>query len=121
MSENNMEEITIARTGMPPIIAVAKQIGFASSKTVNGKSNSRWDEYTIYETQSGKTILKHEYKTNWQGESGRTEAWVGKSIKEILASYRENERMIDSDRYPYSLIDAIEDAGLSDEIAIYVD
>ena len=111
----HIKRYTLPRTGAPPLNLRGMHVGHASTYTNQG---GRWDDYRLYVTLGGRYVLYHEYKTQWQGESGHIEAIVGDSIPAILESARgtiwtDYERQ----QYPEVINDLLDDADALDLVA----
>ena len=58
-------------------------IGSWGSKETNGPNSSRWEEWTLYKTLSGKFVYEFVYRTLWQGESDDVQVHIFDSIDEF--------------------------------------
>ena len=63
--DKNLENFTLSRDGLPPIVFVGSEIGYASDQTHN---SSRWQTVRIYRSRAGRYIVRDRRDTCWQGE-----------------------------------------------------
>ena len=79
-----MQNYTVKRDGLPPIVFTGEKIGHGTTKSVNGPGQNRWTEVDIYRTQGGKYITYVGRMTIWQGESDRRSATSKSAAEEII-------------------------------------
>jgi len=84
-----MEEIVVKRDGERDLAFVGRLIASESTRTNNGPNNSRWNDYSVYRTKSGKYVFADEFTTLWQGEDDQANAGVFNSLEELF-KYLEN-------------------------------
>ena len=72
-ADNHLEDISFE----------GKVIGSWWGKEINGPNSSRWNEWYLYETCSGKIVYRLSYITQWQGESSSVEVHIFDSIAEF--------------------------------------
>ena len=63
-----IKDITITRTGEPPLRFAGFEIGSGDTKIDGGNRANRWTEVTIYITKGGKYVAHVGHRTCWQGE-----------------------------------------------------
>lgn len=71
-----MQTITLPRSGQAPLQFTGDQVAESGSRDTKGPCQTRWHEMVVYRAESGKLVLAIEYKTQWQGEHDRFQAWV---------------------------------------------
>jgi hypothetical protein len=81
----------ISRTGAPDLAFQGEEIASASTRWVRGQQQNRWHELTLYQTTGGKFVAAREYITQWQGESGETEARVCESEADVIEFFGQTD------------------------------
>jgi hypothetical protein len=106
-----MENYTIKRDGLPPIVFIGDKIGHGTTRSDNGPGQNRWTDVDIYRTHGGKYVAYVGRMTIWQGESDRRAATSKATPKEII-------QWLKDDTESYTLGDASQEAV---EAAVKVD
>ena len=105
--QNDIEEITINRTGQPPLRFKGEKIGKGS--TWQASKCTRWTVVEIYKTSGGKYVAEVVHRTQWEGESDRREATSKATPAEVIEWLRGDE-----DRLGKASQEAVEQAAKSD-------
>lgn len=79
---NETSTYTLTRTGLPPIRFSGTLIG--SRDTREPQNCTRWTEWTIYSTTSGRWILNTRHVSQWANERTSSEVWTFTSPDEMI-------------------------------------
>lgn len=85
---NQVETITLPRTGDRPLQFEGEEIASADSRMISGKQANRWHELALYSTESGKYVISVGYRTQWQGELGNDTAIICASPEAVTEELR---------------------------------
>lgn len=79
-----MTQITIKRTGLPPLRFTGEKIGSGDTRIEHGNRANRWTEVNIYITKGCKWIAEVRSITCWQGEHDHFKASSFDTPKELI-------------------------------------
>ena len=94
-----METITLERTGGKNVRFKGELLASASGRWFNGVEQTRWTDYDLYKTDTGKYVVAISSITCWQGESDRYQVEVCSTPEEVY------NFLTDSDGYGYCFSD----------------
>jgi len=77
-----MEDIRIRRVAHRDVKFSGNIIAFESSRNML-RSDTRWSEYTVYKTESGKIVFFEQSITLWQGEEDKDWVHTFESIEDF--------------------------------------
>lgn len=86
-----MNPFKIDRTGNLPLAFQGEQLAEASTWAQSGPGNTRWHELRIYRSDSGRYVLEIAFRTLWENEIDRSDAYVLASpveVAETVEGYR---------------------------------
>lgn len=63
-----MQEVTIPRSGMPPLRFRGEEIARVDGQHAAGGDHNRWHEIVVYRTAGGTYAIAIDYHSQWQGE-----------------------------------------------------
>ncbi len=86
-----MQDITIKRTGQPPLTFSGDKIGHGSTEIFEGQRSNRWTTVDLYITKGGRFIAAVTNRTIWQGEHDYTKAASFKTPAEVLNFLKDDE------------------------------
>jgi len=81
METDEMKRIVVERDGERDIAFVGKKVAETSTR---GNSSTRWQEYTVYQTKSGKYVIAGTSISLWQGESNTHHAEVYSNLDDLF-------------------------------------
>jgi len=76
-----MKEIVVKRDGERDLAFVGRLIASESTRTNN---SSRWNDYSVYKTKSGKYVFSDRFHSMWEGEDDLANAGVYNSLEELF-------------------------------------
>ena len=80
-TENEMEVITLERTGLPPIRFTGTKIGSGSTAT---HDSTRWTTVHIYRSKGGKWLAQVRHITQWEKEHDSYSATSAASAADLV-------------------------------------
>lgn len=93
-------EITLKRTGKPPLRFRGELIEESDGERQRGKENTRWHELGVYRTEGGKFVLRIAYRTRWQGELDRDDAVILDRPEKVAAALQGYDPCAAVEGYP---------------------
>jgi hypothetical protein len=83
-------EITLDRTGLPPLRFRGEEVARVEGRWSRGRETNRWHEVAVYRTEGGRHVVAIGYRTLWQGELDHdhvTHAAAPAAVIEALQDY----------------------------------
>lgn len=86
-----MNQITLHRTGLPPIKFMGEEIASGSTR---GNNSTRWTTIRLYRSKGGKWLYSIERRTCWQGEKDHVEAGSVATPQELIEVLKNEEGLL---------------------------
>lgn len=91
---------TLSRSGDSPLKFRGKLIASSGGQQFAGVSRNRWHELSVYSADTGEYVVRIEYHSQWQGESGLAAAHVCGSVADVKRVLRAHEPIYGHVGYP---------------------
>lgn len=83
-NETTTETTTLQRDGKAPLRFKGTLLAKADNRSHEGDRQNRWTELTLYKTAGGKYVIRRTNRSQWSGESDRTQAEALATAPEVI-------------------------------------